>query len=324
MLDFSSVTEKIKATYSTMSHNDKLLAQYVIEHHREMAFASAARVGKAVKVSPATVVRFANHLGLSGYSELQELARRAIRQEINTVSELERIPSKSSARSLFHDAISADIRNLEQVSESISDDTFSKAVKVLSSARTIHVVGLRSLYGLAHHFTFLLTEIGRSARILQPGIGNIAEQLIDISPEDVCVALSFRRYTRETVSLFAQAQEQGAKTIALTDTELSPLNQHASIALIVPVNSPAFFESRIGALSVISALTLAIGNETREVTLESLRRREAAWKKYHAYESPTPRSRYDDALEVFASAENKAGVKRPSSTRRNRKKISKS
>jgi DNA-binding MurR/RpiR family transcriptional regulator len=316
MQDFSSAIEKIKATYNSMSNNDKLLAQYVIEQYREMAFASAARVGKAVKVSPATVVRFANHLGLSGYSELQELARRAIRQEIDTVSELERIPSKSSARSLFHDAISSDIRNLEQVFESISDDVFSKAVKVLSSARTIHLIGLRSLYGLTHHFSFLLREIGRNSRLLHPGIGDIAEQLIDVSPKDVCVAVSFRRYTRETVALFAQAKERGATTIALTDTDLSPLKQYANLALIVPVNSPAFFESRIGALSVMSALALAIGNETRVETLESLRRREAAWKKYHAYEPPAPRSRYDAALEVFASTESKAGSARPSPGKR--------
>lgn len=315
MRDFQTAVEKIKATYNSMSHNDKLLAQYVIENHREMAFSSAARVGKAVKVSPATVVRFANHLGLSGYSELQELARRAIRQEINTVSELERIPSTSSARSLFHRAVQSDIRNLEQLSESVSDETFSKAVKVMSSARMIHIVGLRSLYGFAHHFTFILKEIGRNARLLSPGVGDFAEQLSEISPKDVCVAMSFRRYTRETIEFFSKAKEIGTATIALTDTDLSPLTQHADISLILPISSPAFFESRIGALSVMSALTLAIGNELRNETLESLRQREAAWKKYNAYDSPNPRSRYDAALEVFAAVESKASKPRSSGKR---------
>src|SRR4051812_1683223 len=103
MNDFAEAVEKIKTAYNSMSETDKRLAQYVIEHYRELAFASAARVGKSVKVSPATVVRFANHLGLSGYSELQELAQRALRQEVDTVSQLEQISSSSTARSLFHE-----------------------------------------------------------------------------------------------------------------------------------------------------------------------------------------------------------------------------
>jgi DNA-binding MurR/RpiR family transcriptional regulator len=310
MRDFATAITKIKSIYNSMSVTDKRLAQYVIDNYREIAFASTARVGRSVKVSPPTVIRFAKHLGLSGYSELQELARRALRQEVDTVSQLERISPKSTARSLFHEAIHADVRNLEQVSESITDGMFARAVKSLSSAQTIHVIGLRSIFGLAHHFVYLLREIGRQAQLLHPGTGDVPEQLMDISTKDVCIAISFKRYTRDTVSLFRLAKDRGANTITITDTEISPLTQYADIALIVPVNSPAFFESRVGALSVMSALGLAVANETRAETLDALRRREAVWAKYQAHEAPAVRSRYEEAVERFSSSDKKLGVAR--------------
>src|SRR5262249_19786207 len=104
MRDFSAAIEKIKLMYGSMSRTDKALAAYVIEHHREIAFSSVARVGQMVKVSPATVVRFANHLGLSGYAELQALARRALRDEVDSVSKLQKISSQSTPQTLFHAA----------------------------------------------------------------------------------------------------------------------------------------------------------------------------------------------------------------------------
>src|SRR6185312_13840762 len=101
------------------------LAAYVLEHHREIAFASVARVGQAVKVSPATVVRFANHLGLSGYAELQALARRALRDEVDSVSKLQNISSQSTPQSLFHEALQADINNLQRATNIIPDKLFA-------------------------------------------------------------------------------------------------------------------------------------------------------------------------------------------------------
>jgi DNA-binding MurR/RpiR family transcriptional regulator len=126
----------------------------------------------------------------------------------------------------------------------VPEQTFSAAVDVLASARTVHLVGLRSTFGLVQHFAFYLGWIGRRASVLQPGIGDLPEQLMAVSSQDACVAFSFRRYTRDTVDIFKSARAAGARTIALTDSELSPLTEHADLAIAIPVQFPAFFESR--------------------------------------------------------------------------------
>ena len=40
----ASVLERIRHSYRDMTPTNRVLAEYVIEHHQELAFASAARV----------------------------------------------------------------------------------------------------------------------------------------------------------------------------------------------------------------------------------------------------------------------------------------
>jgi DNA-binding MurR/RpiR family transcriptional regulator len=154
---------------------------------------------------------------------------------------------------------------------------------MLAAARTVHLIGLRSTHGLVQHFAFYLGWIGHSARILAPGIGDLPEQLLAVAPGDVAVAFSFRRYTRETVEIFAAAKAAGASTIAISDSALSPLAQNADLTLAIPVEFPAFFESRTATLCIINALVLGIALTRRRETLAALKRHEGAWSANATY-----------------------------------------
>jgi DNA-binding MurR/RpiR family transcriptional regulator len=183
----------------------------------------------------------------------------------------------------------------------VSDATFAEAVNILASARTIHLVGLRSTLGLVHHFSWYLGWIGRSTKVLTPGIGDLPEQLMAVSPRDACVAFSFRRYTKETVEIFKAARGAGARAIAVTDSDLSPLSEHADLTLAIPVHFPAFFESRTAVLSVINALTFGIALRHRRETVESLRSHEQAWSNYGTYANENFSARFNADIEAFAA-----------------------
>jgi DNA-binding MurR/RpiR family transcriptional regulator len=246
------------------------------------------------------VVRFAEQLGLSGYTALQTLARQALREEVNTVSQLERASASQRPETLLSTSVKADIANLEQTLATVPEQTFAEAVDILASARIIHLLGLRSTFGLVQHFAFYLGWIGRRAHIIQPGIGDLPEQLMRVSSRDACVALSFRRYTRETVNIFRAIHNAGARTIALTDVELSPLTEHADLMLRVPVQSPSFYESRTAVLSLMNGLVFGIALRNHEDTVESLRKHELAWSQYATYSNESYAARFNAEIEAFA------------------------
>lgn len=300
----SELLERIRQTYTSMTPTNQVLAKYVLEHYQELAFAPVSRVAAVAGTSPATVVRFAEHFGLSGYTELQSLARQALRDEVNTVSQLERASVAQNPDTLLSSALRADVNNLQRTIDTVSDATFAKAVDIIASAQTIHLVGLRGSFALAQHFAWYLGWIGRSARVLTPAIGDLPEQMMSISAQDVCIAFGFRRYIKDTVRIFSASRKAGARTIAVTDSELSPLCEHAELTIVVPVQFPAFFESRTAIFSVINALVFGIALQHRHETVESLRRHEQAWSGCGTYVNENFSVHFNADIEAFAARQN--------------------
>jgi DNA-binding MurR/RpiR family transcriptional regulator len=237
-LKMSDILARIRDAYPEMTPGYQTLAQYIMDHPHEIAFASAARVAKLAGTSPATVIRFSEFIGFEGYSELQAVAREQLQREVNTVSRLERAKSSEEPTSIFESVIQADIANLKAMFTERNADTFEQAVQTLSAAQSIHLVGLRSTHALVMHLEAYLGWIGRSTSVLKPGIGNLPEQLLAIKPGDACICISLRRYTKDTLEIARAAKGRAATIVAITDSELSPLAELADLSLVVPVKSP--------------------------------------------------------------------------------------
>ena len=298
----AAVLARIRDGYKEMTPTNRAVADYVLEHHKDLAFASVLRVSERVGVSAATIVRFADSLGLSGFTGLQTLAREELRRNVDTVSQLKRTGARADAQTVLASSLRADIANLEKALEGLSEEAFTRAVGLLAKAETIQLVGLRSTFGLARHFESYLDWIGRKAVVLQPGIGDLPEQLMRIRRGDVCIGLSFRRYTRDTLEIFKAARDAGAATIAMTDSDLSPLAELADVTLSIPVAFPAFFESRVAVLSVINALVFGVAIANRRQTMAALKSHEQAWFDHGTYANENFRNRFRADMEAFAVA----------------------
>ncbi len=275
-----------------MSRAQRRLADLVLEKPYQIAFASAAAVGEQSGVSSATVVRFAEFLGLGGYTDLQELARKALHRDINEVTEFKRTSSVLTGQSILHKCLRADIESIERTVGLISEAAFDKAVHLVASAPAIHVAGFRSTYGVAHQFVFNLNLIGRQALLVSPNIGDLPEQLLRMRAGDVCIAISFKRYTARILEVTQYARENGVSVIAITDSEISPIAELADIPLPVAVKFPSFLESRAAALSVINSLITGVALCLRAETSSALGRHEELWARYGTYlEEPVRRGR---------------------------------
>lgn len=297
--ELQPVLALMRSRYREMSPAQRALADYVLEQPYQAAFASASQIGRTVGLSSATVVRFAESLGLTGYVHLQRLAREGMSREMDTVTQMKRASRLAKGESLLDKALRADIANLERTREQVSEQTFQRAVRLLVGGRTIHIAGFRSTYSVAHLLAFNLEMIGRRTRLLIPGFGDLPEQLLAMTKGDVCVVIGFRRYTRQTMDVLRAAREAGVPSIAITDSDLSPLGEIADLSLPVSVRFPAFFESRVGALSLTNALAMGVAMETRRTALESLRRREKAWDAHGTYLSEGMDGEHRSRLRAF-------------------------
>jgi DNA-binding MurR/RpiR family transcriptional regulator len=282
-----TVLDRIRSTHREMTPTYRRIAAYVIEHHQELAFAPASHVASIVGGSAATVVRFARFLGLSGYAELQSIVQREIRSGFDTVADMDRAIATDDQSSVLLKSLRADLKNIETLIASNQDAAFDRIIKILAEAPKIYLIGLRSNNGLIRHFESYLGWIGRKAHVLEPGIDDLPEQFMHLKAGDACLGVSCRRYARSSIEIFSRAKELGAITVALTDSELSPLVEHAAERLMIPVRFPAFFESKTAILSMMNALLLALAFADRDRTIKSLVLHETNWVRSGTYLNET-------------------------------------
>ena len=125
---------RIRADYRGMTPSYRGIAEYVLEHPYELVFTSAARLGALARSSGATVVRFSESLGLTGYAHLQRLAREAVHRHADTLSKLENTQELTRSGTIPESTITADIANLERTRTGISEAAFQRAVDLMNRA----------------------------------------------------------------------------------------------------------------------------------------------------------------------------------------------
>ena len=110
------------------------------------------------------------------------------------------------------------------------------------------------------------------------------EQMLTINEEDVMISISFPRYSKRTVRSAEFAKSRGAKVIAITDGELSPLVPIADCCLMAKSDMVSFVDSLVAPLSLINALILAVSEAKNKEIAQSLRTLEKIWREYDVYE----------------------------------------
>lgn len=76
----------------------------------------------------------------------------------------------------------------------------------------------------------------------------------------------------------------GAATIALTDSETSPLAPISTLTLLAKSDMASFVDSLVAPLSLINALIVAIGRKKNDDLSQTFETLEQIWDEYEVYE----------------------------------------
>jgi DNA-binding MurR/RpiR family transcriptional regulator len=85
------------------------------------------------------------------------------------------------------------------------------------------------------------------------------------------------------VEVLRFAREKGVRTLAITDSPISPLARYAECILPARCKMDSFIESFAAPLSLINAVVTALGLCRRQTTMDSLKKLEAFWKSRKIY-----------------------------------------
>jgi DNA-binding MurR/RpiR family transcriptional regulator len=268
----------------SLTPSQKKLLNYILANDEEAVFLTIQDLSRRVKVSVATVVRLAKALGYAGFPEFQQELRLLFRDKLTTVSRLQKAAQKeTSEENVLAKVFQQDIENITETMKQVSADDFRCFVKTLNSAKRIVIIGLRSAHSLAVLMGVALEFLQRDVWIVKPGIGDMWDRLLGLRKDDVVVGICFPRYTKETVEALRFAHEKGIKTLAITDSPISPLTRYAQWVLPARCKMDSFIESFTAALSLINAIVTAAGVYRKEATMNSLKELEEFWKRRKIY-----------------------------------------
>ena len=278
---------KIQSKLPGFSKGQKQIARFILEHYDKAAFMTASRLGVTVGVSESTVVRFATELGYDGYPHLQRALQEMIRNKLTSVQRMEVAGDRMGGRDVLQTVLHADTDMIRVTLDEIDRDAFQGAVDALMGAKRIYILGVRSSSALASFLGFYFNLLFENVTLVHTNsVSEIFEQVLRVGPGDVLFGISFPRYSKRTLSAMKYARDRGARVIALTDSQLSPLARVADHVLLARSDMASFVDSLVAPLSVINALIVAVGMSRRDEIEQTFNKLERIWEEYDVYEKP--------------------------------------
>ena len=279
------ILSKVDIKDKKLSKGHKKLAQYITENYDKAAFMTASKLGEKVGVSESTVVRFATEMGFKGYPELQKELQQMIKSKLTAVQRMEVSSTLIGEQDAIKKVLNGDIELIRDTLEHISTDEFTKAVETINNAKRIYILGVRSSAALASFLYFYFNPVFENVVLVDTSSGSeMFEQMFRISEDDVCVAISFPRYSKQTINALRFINDRGTKIIAITDSKDSPIAEYADNLLVAKSDMVSVVDSLVAPLSLINALIVAVTFSRRDEVYSIFNKLESIWDEYQVYD----------------------------------------
>jgi len=278
---------EMTAGFDELSPQLKEAARWVIDHPADVALLTMREQARRAGIPPATLTRLAQRFKLKGYDEIRRLSAEAVRERPDSYRGraeelLQRRDSEGDA-ALIQDIFSSLSRHLQELSKPAVVDRFRAAADIIAKSRRVFCLGLRSTFSVAYSFHYARALFGAES-VLVDGPGGIAtDALRTIGPADALLAISVKPYTRQTLQAVRYAGKRGARVIAVTDSEVSPLATVAHETLVVGTETPSFFHTMAPAFAAIECLTALVAARRGSETLKALAASEAQLEAFDTY-----------------------------------------
>lgn len=266
-----------------MSKSQHKIADYILDNTHSVAFLTGAKLANVVGVSEATIVRFANFIGFSGYNDFQKNLAHSVEKQLNTVDRLKmsRSVHSKSERSIY-DIFEGDMHNIKETMNNLNHSDIKNAAEKIVQANRVYIVANRSAVSLGIFLQYYLDLLFGKSELIHTTAAAF-DRIHSVDEDDVVIGISYARYTKSTLEVISYAHEKNATIIALTDEYNSPITAYADISLFASSSNSSFMDSFVAPLSVINVLVAYISNHESINIDERLQEFENLWNRYNVF-----------------------------------------
>jgi DNA-binding MurR/RpiR family transcriptional regulator len=278
-MNLPSFSSRLRAGFDSFSPQLREAARWMIDHPDDVALLSTREQARRAGVTPATMTRLAQRLGLAGYDNVRKIYADAVRGRPDSyrgrAEELLVRREREGDAALVQDIFASLAQHLHNLSSPAAIERFTSAADAIAAADHVYCLGLRSSFSVAYMFHYVRSLFG-SRSVLVDGAGSTGiDALRGIGRDDVLLVVSVKPYVRQSVDAAVFAKECGARIVAVTDSDMSPLVSVSDHAILVRTETPSFFHTMapaFAAVECLAALVAARRGPTALAALESSER----------------------------------------------------
>ncbi|KAA1426024.1 MurR/RpiR family transcriptional regulator [Nocardioides antri] len=240
------IDERIAERHDALSPQERRAAATLLEHLDDLATYRAAELADLAGVSRATMSRLFRSLGFEDFDEVREHLR-----ALRGTGEPRRVDGAPNTEALAALEQAAILRAIEH-------PKILEVAGLLALARRVLVVGWRNSYPVALHLREQLVQ-ARGDVMVGPFPGQTTgEELAGLGPEDVIVAIGFRRRPKLFGDFLTEAGATGATVVLVGDPTAVAHASQASVWLECPLQHSLAFDSYAAPMALVSVLSDAV------------------------------------------------------------------
>ena len=240
------------------------VADFILAEPQSIAFDTLALIANRAGVHASTLVRFANHFGYTGFSEMQALYKQdvqrtysdyidRIREQQLTVPAQERVQSSQ----LLAELCAAGSESLQAMSDAIDPAALEAAVAAIAASRRVHLCGMRRAFGVVMYLYYTLSQVQKDCAVIDGSASMLSEQIAQAQPGDLLIAITFSPYSTTTADIITQAHAQQVTVLLITDA--GDFRSKPIADLVFEVADPEVRSFRSLTTTLCLAQTLCLG-----------------------------------------------------------------
>jgi DNA-binding MurR/RpiR family transcriptional regulator len=260
--DSNTLLQNIKRKVPYLNPALRRIAVYISKNPGKIKLLKIKELASDCEVSEATVTRFVKEFNINTFQELKII--------LADIKSIDQKNAKKVKKFVYDDVTKGDsianviekiayrnIKALEDTKKIIDPVEIEKAVSVIDKSEiiTIYCVGTSTIAAESAKMRFY--RVGKEC-IVYNDPANQAVSSSLLGNKKVAIGISNSGKSAPTVNALRMAKESGSKTICITSSHTSPINQYSDIKLYTDANLPSFFQeslvSRVAQILIIDIL----------------------------------------------------------------------
>lgn len=272
--------QNMQNQYASLTRGLQKVAKYISDNPVHSSLLSAQNLAAEAGVSEATVIRFAQKLGYSGYHELKADLQRGMLEKATSSQRIkEAVSQLSKEHSITDEIIHTHGEALRQLGNSLNPHTLNQVAKWIINADSVYSFGEGAASVPAIELAFWLNRFGKRVKVMSETGRNLFESIANFSSGDVVIGFGFRVSNPDLEIVFKEMRLAGGKCVLVTDRVLSPLMAISDEVIVIKRGNVGQFRSMAVPILVVEAISLAVVRE-QPAALERMRHLENLREKY--------------------------------------------